>query len=238
VGIFSGSKMEDTTGSVICPLDVDPRKVVLIRAHTECGVADARLLDGRLGKVHGKIHADLGRWARALITSGEAGAVFLPLSFVCEHVECELNGHCAWIAAADGKAALVEHGVSLSCRDMDSDDSNGYYLWELCVEIVHSEQEDEDGDENETAPVEYVHGDAFFLATSEPDEGEADERGDEVAFALLSSDFLSKLIPRLESQVDLTAWSFPEGGWSYGEKRFFSIVPQGAAVPRRILCKL
>jgi hypothetical protein len=86
--------MEDTTGYVICPLDVDPRRVVLVRARTGCGIADARLVDGRFGKTLGRIQADLGRWARALIMSGEAGAVLLPLSVVCEHVECELNGHC------------------------------------------------------------------------------------------------------------------------------------------------
>jgi hypothetical protein len=95
--------------------------------------------------------------------------------------------------------------------------------------------------EIESAPIEYVHGDACLLMITEPDEGEADARGaevdeEEVYSVLLRSELLSGFVARLERYVDMRRLSVPDGGWSYGEWIVFRSAP--AATSRRILCKL
>jgi hypothetical protein len=85
-GFGSGSVMKE----VICPLDVDPRRVVLVRGTSVHGFADASLVERDFSaEALARILRNLGRWARDLITSEEERAVLVPLEVVCEHVECE-----------------------------------------------------------------------------------------------------------------------------------------------------
>jgi hypothetical protein len=84
--LSSGSEMRE----VICPLDVDPRVVVLVRSFYGRGYADADLVrGGSRADALGVILPDLGRWARDFLMSEEEQGVLVPLDVVCEHVQCE-----------------------------------------------------------------------------------------------------------------------------------------------------
>jgi hypothetical protein len=82
--------MDVVRTAVICPLDVDPRRVVLVRQTGAGGPVDADAVH-RVGGVERlwSIPPDLGRWARNFITGEEKKAVLIPLQVVVEHVECE-----------------------------------------------------------------------------------------------------------------------------------------------------
>jgi hypothetical protein len=131
----------------------------------------------------------------------------------------------------------------VQCNVHSRDESNGYYMWELCVETTEVEWETaaEDGGEFEEALIEFVHGDAYVLVRGDAHvSNDGDDhvlvlrvRGDEDArdgdsrsdggesfvgevVETLSGGFLSNLIALLAEQVELSRRWETDVRCSYG----------------------